>query len=453
MSNKPKLTIGFATYKDARRLIFSIQDIRANNQDLLHRIRFIIVDNCPDSNDSVAIKELFGWLGVGSSYIPYTDIVGTAAPRNLVFEAAQTEWVMCMDSHVILVPSREALHALFEHIDSNPESNDLLSGPILKDDMTVMATHFDQTWRSHMWGTWQLDPRGIDPSNPPFEIPAMGLGLFCCRKDMWKKVGGFNPKFRGFGGEENYIHKKFYRAGARCLCLPKLKWWHDFHKVRNETGQTIQYPGASVWNACRNYVIGHDELGLPFDNIQKCFVDTPENNVPIQEYLQLIASPNNPPELPKGYTHDFVNKHQGNREAPTPEGLIEQGKDSTIQWMDPKREMGRITIMRKRNVVPDSVQSQPVEQPVQPPGLLTKVWNVAGALVDFVSDGLTLVNKETYEARLAICDTCPQRQEGYCGACGCNLAIKAKARVMECPLNKWKDVEAKLQSTPQSTGV
>jgi hypothetical protein len=52
-----------------------------------------------------------------------------------------------------------------------------------------------------------------------------GLGVFSCRKAAWL---GFNPAFRGFGGEEGYIHEKFRQAGARTLCLPFLRWGHRF---------------------------------------------------------------------------------------------------------------------------------------------------------------------------------------------------------------------------------
>ena len=68
-----------------------------------------------------------------------------------------------------------------------------------------------------MFGQWSTDERGADPDAPPFEITMQGLGLFACRRDAWP---GFHPEFRGFGGEEYYIHEKFRRNGAKVLCLP-----------------------------------------------------------------------------------------------------------------------------------------------------------------------------------------------------------------------------------------
>jgi hypothetical protein len=104
-----------------------------------------------------------------------------------------------------------------------------------------------------MWGVWATDPRGSDPDGEPFEIPMQGLGAFSCRTDAWP---GFHPGFRGFGGEEGYVHEKFRRAGQRCLCLPWLRWVHRFGRPRG-----TPYP-LLVEDKLRNYLLGHLELGL-----------------------------------------------------------------------------------------------------------------------------------------------------------------------------------------------
>jgi hypothetical protein len=124
---------------------------------------------------------------------------------------------------------------------------------MLYDDLKGFATHFDLVWRSQMWGIWATDNRGKNPDGEPFEIPAQGLGLFACRKDSWL---GFNPHFRGFGGEEGYIHEKYRLAGKKTLCLPFLRWLHRFGRPNG-----IAYP-LTAENKVRNYFIGHLEVGL-----------------------------------------------------------------------------------------------------------------------------------------------------------------------------------------------
>lgn len=438
---KNVLTIGMACYDDSKGVINTIQQIRLANYQLMDRIRWVIVDNHPNSTHSTEIINFFGWLGTEHQYIPLASPVGTSAPRQMVFDVAQTDWVMCVDSHIFLAPG--ALEALLNYIDAHENSDDLLSGPILKDDLTVMATHFQDIWNADMWGVWGLDQRGIDPTNKPFEIPAMGLGLFCCRKEMWKKVGGFNSKFRGFGGEEFYIHKKFYRAGAKCLCLPAVKWWHDFHK-----GNGIPYKhAASTWNNARNYVIGHDELNLPFDNIMRMFVP---HRVPMHEWLYLIQTPNNPPELPPGITHQMTVDNAGNPnfERPVPvvqptTGPLQPVTGAVVEPITPSRF--RLTLRRGNTVeelpvqTPSPAIQSPTVTPTPPvmPSLAAQMWNATKALAAFVSDGLTTVSQEEYEHRLGVCEVCPNRANTRCSLCGCHLELKARGRAFNCPANKW----------------
>jgi hypothetical protein len=89
-----------------------------------------------------------------------------------------------------------------------------------------------------------------------------GLGVFSCRKDAWP---GFNPRFRGFGGEEGYIHEKVRQAGGRCLCLPWLRWVHRFGRPAG-----VPYP-LTVDDKFRNYLIGHAELGLDLEPVFEHF--------------------------------------------------------------------------------------------------------------------------------------------------------------------------------------
>ena len=151
---------------------------------------------------------------------------GTSAPRDHIFKEATGDAVLVIDSHVLLWP--DSVRRLIEFYKRNPECRDLLSGSLVLDSLAGVHTHFADKWRDGMWGTWDTDSRGTAIHNPPFEIPAQGLGLFSCRRDVWL---GFNPHFREFGGEEWYIHEKYRQAGARCLCLPFLRWQHRFADV------------------------------------------------------------------------------------------------------------------------------------------------------------------------------------------------------------------------------
>jgi hypothetical protein len=115
-----------------------------------------------------------------------------------------------------------------------------------------------------MFGTWASDSAAADPTGEPFEIEMHGLGLFACRRAAWP---GFHSRFRGFGGEEGYIHEKFRRAGGRVLCLPFLRWMHRFARPLG-----VPYPNS--WeDRLHNYLVGFGELGLPTDALEAHFTE------------------------------------------------------------------------------------------------------------------------------------------------------------------------------------
>ena len=240
----PSVTVGMATYHDFDGVYFTLQALRLY-QDL-EDVELLVVDNfgCEDTRRFVE-----GWSR--GRYILRNDVKGTAAPRDLVFREAAAEVVLCCDSHVLF--PKGVIARLKQFYAEHPDCDDLLQGPLLYDDAELVSTHLDPVWRDEFWGIWATDPRGLDPEGEPFEIPMQGLGAFACRRSAWL---GFNPRFRGFGGEEGYIHEKFRQAGRRTLCLPWFRWMHRFGRPSG-----VPYP-LTLEDKFRNYLIGHAELGL-----------------------------------------------------------------------------------------------------------------------------------------------------------------------------------------------
>ena len=241
-----ELTVGMATYRDFDGVYFTLQALRLY-QDMVG-VEILVVDNfgCETTRDFVEGP-------AGGRYILAREEVGTSAPRDLVFREARGESVLCVDSHVLL--TQGVLGRLKGFYHDHPGCLDLLQGPLVDDDLEGLSSHFDPVWRDQMWGSWAFDQRarqqGLD--GEPFEIPMQGLGLFSCRKAAWP---GFHPGFRGFGGEEGYIHEKFRKLGRRCLCLPWLRWVHRFGRPAG-----APYP-LRLRDRITNYLIGHREVGL-----------------------------------------------------------------------------------------------------------------------------------------------------------------------------------------------
>jgi hypothetical protein len=331
---KPFLTVAMATYDDFDGVYFSIQAHRLLQDS--SDCEFIVLDNNPDSEHGKTTREFVQGIAHNERirYIPFTESKGTTQTRERLFKEAEGQYVLVTDPHVLV--QANGLYRLKEFLrNSDPDmQKNLFTGPLLYDGMNYVATHFECLFRDQMEGAWatawkhpdgtlvvtsqssqgtvQMRPlhpeglgewvatdiswpghekalmdrgykvAGMDSNDPPFEIPAQGLGLFCSSKEHWL---GFNPDFRMFGGEECYIHRKYRAAGRQALCLPFLKWVHRFGRVGGP-----KYP-LTMEGKVRNYILGYKELGLDPEPIRKHFVD--EIKVPQQRYDMIAADPVN----------------------------------------------------------------------------------------------------------------------------------------------------------------
>lgn len=260
----PKLlTIGMATANEFQNVWHTVQSLKMFHAEVLGFVELLVVDNAPHTPHARAVKDLMA--KVGGRYIPHPEPKGTASPRQRIFDEATCDAVLVIDSHVLLWP--ETVRRLIHYFHAHPGCRDLLQGPMLDDALpTIYATHMIPEWGSDsMYGRWGKDPRANDPHGEPFEIEMHGLGLFACRREAWP---GFNPHMEGFGGEEGYIHEKVRQAGGRVLCLPWLRWLHQFRPE----GLSMPYP-ASWTDRFRNYHIGWREIGWDPAELDGRFAD------------------------------------------------------------------------------------------------------------------------------------------------------------------------------------
>ena len=280
----PRLTVGMACYRDFDGAYFTVRSLCRHHPEIIQRIEILVVDNCPELPErppgyqgvhtaSERIRDLMGRIP-GGRYIPFGDVVGTSAPRDLVFREARGDVVICIDSHVLLDPL--ALSKTVEWLDANPDFHGLFHGPMLMDNDDPV-THMEPIWRDRMYGTWAT-AGDFDPSGPPRDIPVHGLGLFGCRKADWL---GFNPGFREFGGEEGYIQEKYRQAGRQVLLFPWLQWSHRF------ADSAASFP-VSPRARIRNYVIGWAELGLDLDPIREHFFGGPSPMFHPHEWNEIV---------------------------------------------------------------------------------------------------------------------------------------------------------------------
>ena len=127
-NNKPKLTIGMCVYDDFHGTYFSIQSIRLYHPEVLKDIEFLVIDNNPNSKQGKELKKFFKESLPSGTYVPFDEYTGCGV-RTKLFELANAPAVLCMDCHVLLVPG--SLKRLIDYYDANPETKDLLHGPLL----------------------------------------------------------------------------------------------------------------------------------------------------------------------------------------------------------------------------------------------------------------------------------------------------------------------------------
>lgn len=377
------ITFGCAIHDNWDEVWFTLQSIALHN-DIADRMEILVTDNKPDTRCSRNVQSLLSQMEAKVAKVTYVTAgkpEGTSFPRDLIFRMASGKYVVCGDSHILL--RANTLDRLVDWYERHPDFNGLVQGPMYMYDQKGIQTVFNDFWRGEMWGTWgnvweyegkrftvldregfcefvtpTMNPKVLDRRQFPFlpeklpthgheqalldmgfkwlgqddddefDIPGQGLGLFSCRRDSWL---GFNKHFRGFGGEEMYIHEKYRKAGRRTICLGFLKWPHKF-----KDPEDINYP-VSVWNKVRNYVLGLQELGIPLDRLRNEF---PSSRMPDHEWEYLLADPEGHAVLP-GSLKIKHNRAQAERVFPL-ETMFEKLKNTPRdinEHMDYLREL------------------------------------------------------------------------------------------------------------------
>jgi len=343
-----KFTAGMAVYDNPPAFYESMR-ARFTAMSLLHQHpmvdEIIIVDNHPVQGNP--LQDLATSSNGQIRYIPMSNPVGTAAPRNRIFAEAKNPYVAVLDPHVLLYPDTfPALAAFYDEY--GLDCPDVLHGPMVTERKgRVYAHHMNDQWRCQMWGTWGrawINPDGIyfscvtldertlhyrtlnmegeqqringrdlglpmemewpchekklegfgcrevQSHNDPFLIPGHGMGFFACRRDDWLP---FHPDCRGFGGEEMTTAVRFRQAGRQAWCVPGAQWWHDFHRP---FGGGTPYR-LTTWDKARNYVLEFNRLGLDPTPIRTEFN---MSVIPESEWRMILAGKVWPDKLPDG---------------------------------------------------------------------------------------------------------------------------------------------------------
>lgn len=381
MVSLPRLTLGMACFNGFAKTALTANAIRMSSD--MRNVEFVFSDNNPDSPAGEDLRDLVGKMrgGMGTEnvqYYAFNEYVGTAGPRQKVFELATGEITACMDNHVLFYPNlTQRLRTIFG---GGKHDKDLVSGPIVYYGMDTMSTHFNPFWRGEMHGVWAdafackckrtkitpLEspigqtqflslPQALEPAEPcpncrasfdqfvpwvgrdnylrskgwdlfgrmpgeSLEVPGQGLGFFACKTKAWP---GFNPHLRGFGGEELYIHEKIRRNGGRVWCYGDLAWWHLFRDKEDRS------PDTFIEDKIGNTILTHEELEWALDEAREHFVENKEAGkvgVPATLWDFLKEDPTRR-QVPKEVGDNFnVRRDTPGPNVMSPEALFEWGQ-------------------------------------------------------------------------------------------------------------------------------
>ena len=272
-----KLTIGFACFDDVEGAFFTLGALRLYHHKNLDNIELLVVDDFPGKTEGLqGLCELSG-----AKYIHETVNKGPARAKNNVFKHATGEYVLLLDSHVLLCEN--AVDNIFDGIFYNLIKKNMWVGPLINEMGNVVATHLEPKWRGAFYGTWNVDDEIVKGKMK--EVPMHGAAFMLMKREHWPE---FSPHFEGFAGEEGYIHEKVRMNGGKIICNPRLKWMHRF-----ERGKPISF---KLDNADRvyNYLIGFHEIKYDVNEVVAFFRKDAMPEETIQDAIKraLIVYPN-----------------------------------------------------------------------------------------------------------------------------------------------------------------
>lgn len=213
------LTISMATYDDMDGCFFTAQSLRLHHV-LPAGTEIIIMDNNPESEHGKALAQ-FATTIPGLRVIPVTDRKSSFVKYDVV-KHAQGEVILGLDCHVLLQPG--FIDAMMAYWAARPDSRDMLTGPLLYNDLKSVSVKMEPRWRGHDFGCWASDDDAMNEGGP-FQVWMQGMGCFSFLK---KHFPAINQGFAGFGAEEWYVAEKTRQAGGRVICHPALGWNHRF---------------------------------------------------------------------------------------------------------------------------------------------------------------------------------------------------------------------------------
>jgi hypothetical protein len=213
-----KFTVSMACYDDFDGVYFTVQALRAYHD--MTDVDLLVLDNHPDSPHGERLRSFAPRAGM--RYVPVTDRVSSWVKYDAILHAAG-DVVIGMDSHVLLMPGAlDALKAWWQA--QAPGCRDLLTGPVIYDELQAGSSHLLPEWGKHDFGVWSPVQKR-DATREPMEVPMQGMGFWSVWRTAWP---GVPTGMAGFGAEEWCLAERIRQHGGRVISHPAVQWGHRF---------------------------------------------------------------------------------------------------------------------------------------------------------------------------------------------------------------------------------
>lgn len=287
----PILTIAMANYDDCSGFWMTASAIRMYHVPITNsQVEILVVDDMVKPQETLQkmaaqTKSRYHHAGLNK---------GPAQAKDECWRQAKGEYVLLIDSHVFLAPN--SINFILNAIKNNQIGQDLWTGPLLTEAQTISANCLLPELRGNFFGIWSVDQK-VAPGKK-IEIYGHGSAYTLMKKAHYPY---FSKNFRGFAGEEIYIHEKVRRNGGKCYCLHELGWQHRFYREKPITYRCTNED--KYWN----YLVAFYEMNWSTIQIRDYFRRKLPANLATKietEAIRLFPDIFSRPDVPHFKEHD-----------------------------------------------------------------------------------------------------------------------------------------------------
>jgi glycosyltransferase involved in cell wall biosynthesis len=165
-----KWTIGLPCYNNFPEVFFTVQSLRLHH-DMSNK-EIVVVDNYGDD----LLRDFVVKKGNGVvRYVLSNKTQGVSAAKNAVFDVAEGENVLIIDSHILIQRGC---------FDVDIPENTFVQGIAVGNGFDRYSYQWSPRWNAGMWGVFEWKTESEMPKEP-VDIWGMGAGFFACKRNEW----------------------------------------------------------------------------------------------------------------------------------------------------------------------------------------------------------------------------------------------------------------------------